>query len=209
MTEKKESNYDITCRRMRAEFLKYDQEQMIRNFDLKYDEKFLYLPFCGFSYRVDRENGLIEHAKEPFELGEETYNVSMSFYDALCRSNSGSLCGRYTSLNNLNNVVYSSGLGDSFFDEKKKRFENRSDELKRACGLIGGEPIRQGDAGFKLATFSFLPVIFIFYDSDDEFPSSLKLLWDERTLDFVHYETTYYIATVLLDHLVLLMDAKS
>jgi len=40
-----------------------------------------------------------------------------------------------------------------------------------------------------------------FYFADEEFPPSLTFLWDKNILDFVRYETVYYIAGVLRDRL--------
>ena len=41
-------------------FLAYDQEKMIRKFQLEADEAFLYLRFVGRDYRINRKNGKIE-----------------------------------------------------------------------------------------------------------------------------------------------------
>lgn len=73
------------------------------------------------------------------------------------------------------------------------------------CGRIGGssggvrEPV--GDVAYRLPTFDFLPVIVQFWESDEEFPASFQILWDENVLDFMHYETTYYTAGHLLARL--------
>ena len=40
-----------------------------------------------------------------------------------------------------------------------------------------------------------------FYHSDEDFPPSVTLLWDENMLQFVYYETVFYIAGVLLRRL--------
>ncbi len=208
MTEKRESNYEIASRKMRAEFLNYDQERMIQTFHLERDAQFLYLDFCGLPYRVDRKSGLVEHAQKPHALGGELYEVSMSVYDALCSyADPAALSGRYTTWNNLDGVVYSSGLGEFFLEEKKKVFDHRTEAFRNACVRLGGIPVKKGDAAFLLPAFSFLPVLLIFYDADEEFSSSLQLLWDEQTLSFVHYETTYAIAGVLLDHLAALLGS--
>ena len=39
------SNYETTKRRVQGEFLKYDQEKMIRKFALRFDENYLYINF--------------------------------------------------------------------------------------------------------------------------------------------------------------------
>ncbi|MDR1028500.1 MAG: DUF3786 domain-containing protein [Clostridiales Family XIII bacterium] len=46
-----------------------------------------------------------------------------------------------------------------------------------------------------------LPLYFRFYESDEEFPARITLLWDENTLRFVHYETLYYIAELFFKRL--------
>ena len=49
-----QSNYDITLARMPGEFLKYDQQRMIRMFCHDYDAEFLYLRLLDRCYRISR-----------------------------------------------------------------------------------------------------------------------------------------------------------
>ncbi len=44
--------------------------------------------------------------------------------------------------------------------------------------------------------FSFLPVILQFWEGDEEFPANLKFMFDENILQYIHYETIFY----LLEH---------
>lgn len=37
--------------------------------------------------------------------------------------------------------------------------------------------------------------------SDEEFPPCLKVMWDENVLDFIKYETTYYVLDYLLERI--------
>ena len=55
MGEKK-TNYDKTREDAEQRFLAYDQEKMIRKFQLEADEAFLYLRFVGRDYRINRKN---------------------------------------------------------------------------------------------------------------------------------------------------------
>lgn len=55
-----QSNYDITLSRMPGEFLKYDQQRMIRMFCREYDAQYLYLRLLDRRYRVSRAAGTIE-----------------------------------------------------------------------------------------------------------------------------------------------------
>ena len=58
-----------------------------------------------------------------------------------------------------------------------------------ACEKLGGVPVGKADVGYQLQLFEFLPVRLNFWNSDEEFPASLRLLWDFNLLDFMHYET--------------------
>jgi hypothetical protein len=40
-----------------------------------------------------------------------------------------------------------------------------------------------------------------FWRGDDEFPPRLVLLWDKNITQWVHYETLYYIASMLFTRL--------
>ena len=51
------NNYEYAKEKIRPEFLKYDQETMIRRFQLKHDPDYIYLPFVGSEYRISRQTG--------------------------------------------------------------------------------------------------------------------------------------------------------
>ncbi|MDD6189473.1 MAG: DUF3786 domain-containing protein, partial [Clostridiales bacterium] len=66
---------------------------------------------------------------------------------------------------------------------------------------LGGRPYANGDIAYVLPLFDFLPVVFQFWLADDEFDASLNFLWDENTLDFMHFETTFFAAGHVLERL--------
>ncbi len=201
------SNYDITRDSTRQLFLGYDQEAMIRKFSLAHDGQYLYLPFVGRDYRVGRRTGVVEWSGDGFRTAHEAgFNEALSICDALCCSKTDCrLSGRFCTVNQLKGTVQSSQVGDGMFQPVAGRFDGRADQLKRACAALGGVPEGRGDAAFRLYPFSFLPVLLQFWASDEDFPASLTLLWDENTLDFIHYETTYYVAGHLFQRLLELM----
>ncbi len=203
------SNYDITRDNTRQLFLQYDQETIIRKFALDHDKRYLYLPFVGRSYRIGRDTGVVEWSEDGFRAAREAgFNEALSICDALCCSREGCrLSGRFCAVNQLKGIVQSSRVGDGLFQPVARHFDGRADRLARACAALGGRREGRGDVAFRLYPFSFLPILLQFWSSDEDFPASLTLLWDENTLDFVHYETTYYIADHLLQRLLDLMEA--
>lgn len=202
------SNYDITKEKMQTEFLKYDQEKMIEKFCLKHDKEYLYIRFIGRDYRVSRTSGRVEWSEDGFlHCTDGNYNEAMSIFDVLCYSKEGChLSGRFSRINNMKGTVHSSGLGESSTNETALYFDGREELLRRACQLLGGTEERIGEVAYRIPAFDFLPVILQFWHSDEEFPPSLQILWDENILSFMHYETTYYTAGHLMERLRELME---
>ena len=58
-----------------------------------------------------------------------------------------------------------------------------------------------GDVSRILDVFDFFPVCVRFWDADEEFPASLQFLWDANALDFLYYETLWYVMGDLLERL--------
>ena len=199
----RESNYDLMARRVRKTFLTYDQQRMIEKFHLEFDGTWLYLPFCGRDYRIHRQTGAVEGSDNGFlTLLPAGYNEVMAIYDALSRTD-GEICltGRFSPVNSLPGTGYTSRVGGDFFAPVSRAFTHRCDDLSRACRALGGVPEGRGDVAFRLQVFPFLPVLLQFYDEDDEFPAQIQLLWDEKTLDIVFFETTFFIASHLFSRL--------
>lgn len=55
-----------------------------------------------------------------------------------------------------------------------------------------------GDMGYEIPVFPFFPLRLRFYYGDEEFPAQLSVLFDENTLQYMHYETTYYVVNCLM-----------
>ena len=80
-------------------------------------------------------------------------------------------------------------------------FEKDMEGLKQACVTLGGVQGGRGDVAYRIPMFEFLPVQFAFWQSDEDFPADVQLLWDKNVLDYMHYETLWYAAGHLMKRL--------
>lgn len=190
-----QSNYEIMRDQMRDEFVKYDQEKMIRKFHLKHDEDYLYMDFVLRHYRIHRRNGKAEWSEDDFvTVTEADYNESMTIYDMLCYSRDDcQLSGRFCPVNMLKGTVQSAGPGGNMFQRYADEFSGKLKELEYACSRLGKPASMSGDVAAVLYPFSFLPVILQYWDADEEFPANLKFMFDENIMDFMHYETVFFM----------------
>lgn len=197
------SNYEITKRRVQKEFLKYDQEEMIRKFSLKADANYLYLKMLNRSYRISRMTGLAEWSEDDFQsCTEADFNEAMTLYDLLCDSKPHCRAsGKFVNLGSLSSLQSGSKkLGDGLFKDAEL-FDHKEAMLRVACEKMGGILGGKGDVSYDLPLFEFLPCRIQFWSSDEEFPASFQVFFDENVLDFIRYETVWYAVMYLWDRL--------
>lgn len=201
----KQSNYEIMRDRMREQFLQYDQSGMIRKFNLRADADYLYIRFWGWNYRIGRQTGVVEGSNDGFVTCTiADYNESMSIYDVLCCSKPDCcLSGQFMPTSSLKGIVqtgFNAGSG-SMFQKYAESFDKNPEGLASACEVLGGKPEGRGDVAYRLQMFDFLPVLFSFWQSDEDFPAEVKLLFDENILSYMHYETVWFAVGALVRRL--------
>ncbi len=209
---KQMSNYEIMKRQMQKEFLKYDQEKIIRKFNLQHDTDHIYIDFIGHKYQIHRTSGKVMWSDDNFIHSQEAeYNEAMTIYDVLCYSKEGCrLSGEFVNMRALASIQSASGsAGQDILHKIAKDFDQKNDMLARACERLNGRKFGIGDVAYQISLFDFLPVVFQFWSSDDEFPASLILLTDKNMLDFMHFETVFFAIGHLMTRLQKEMETMS
>ena len=193
------ANFDKLAEQGKPFFLRCDQRTILRRFPgLEADAGHLYPRFCGERFAVDRETGDVTGPDGQKAGPAET----LAIFDWLCHQDAPvRLAGEWRTTNNL------PGCGQSNPDDAKlngvwgARFSGKLPELRRACAALGGAPFPVGDAAAELPVFDGFRAVFQFWEGDDEFPASIRFLWDASALQYLHYETLYYIMGCLLERL--------
>ena len=198
------SNYEITKRRVQKDFLKYDQQKMIKKFAMKHNEEHLYIHFIGHEYRVNRQTGFLEWSEDGFQTCVEgDFNEALTIYDLLCDSKEYCRAsGEFVNLKSLSALQSSSKkLGDGLFDGKEKVFDHKEKILCSICEKLGGIRAGKGDVAYEIPLFDFLNCRIQFWNSDEEFEAQLQIFLDKNILDFIRYETVWYAVSHLIKRL--------
>ena len=191
------SNYDKQVDIGRKIFLNYDQEALIQKYTLDADADFLYLTYLGTKCRINRKTGAIDEMIDDIYTECREYTVVMTIYDMLCHGDSSSLpplSGKWTLVGNF--AAAGSSPDANLFAQKY------------ACTAIGGEildSIAGADVTARIPAFSFFPVLLQYWEKDEEFPPQVRLLWDDQSMKYLNFETTYYLQGDLLEHLLQLI----
>ena len=200
----KRDNYMLMALKMREQFLKYDQRAMIDKFSLKADSEYIYLNYVLRPYRINRQTGAVQWSADGFATVHDAgHNEVMPIYDLLCDSAPGcKLSGRFNNIRNSARLGHT-GMTSSgaLYTDAAGMFDGKTELMSRACERLGGVCTPPGDVAYMMNTFDCLPVILRFWEGDEDFGASLSILWDENVLDFIRFETSFYVVGHLLSRI--------
>ena len=198
-------NYDLQVDIAKEIFLKYDQEQLIRKFQLKADGHYIYLAYLNTPCRICRCSGSIEEYVCNVWRECRDFSTVMTIYDLLCYNKKEilpALSGQWCTVGTF--VVTGVTQTDTFTKKYAKCFDGRLDQLKEACEKLGGvlqPPMAGADLTCRFPVTPFFPVLLQFWEGDEEFFPKLLILWDRKTDSLMHFETTFYLQGDLLERL--------
>lgn len=193
-------NYLKQAAQAKAYFLTYDQEALIRKLNLAHDEDYLYPVLFSQTYRLSRKTGdLARQGKHGWE-DANTHGEVMTLLDLICDSRGDRfLSGKWKDMAQFGHAFHQNLLEER--DPLAERCQERPEVFRRWCEALGGKPMPTGDIAYSIEVFDGLPLMIQLWFGDEDFPASLRLLWDENALMYLKYETMYFAREVLLSRL--------
>jgi hypothetical protein len=173
---------------------------MIEKCGLASDADFLYITFFDRPYRIARNSGHVERILVNGSVDNAGFNEAMTIFDVLCELKPRRyLADVWVGLEKFSNTTFDGG---ALFRSYAEVFDGKTATLKQICTKYGGRPAAvSGDVAYCLPLFAFFPVIFRFWDGDEELLPTLRFLWDAHTLDYFHFETMFYAMSHILETL--------
>ena len=195
------NNYLIQARQARERFLTYDQERLIAKLDLSFDENGLYTRLLSQPCRISRSDGTIQKEVSGCWMDADSFEEVMTLLDLVCDSREDRfLTGRWKNMGDFG-LLFHRGLLETKADPWAEKFQADPEGFRRACEALGGMPFPQGDIAYAIELFDGLSILVQLWLGDEEFPASLRFLWDENALMYLKYETMYFAKGLLLDRI--------
>ena len=193
----KQDNYKISLQNAMKRFCSYDMELLSRRVGVTDRGEYLETLFFGMETKIDKKTGCVTVDNQPADFCE-----GLSVFDWLCDGKTdakASYC--FCPVSSLPGVlVRGQGLMMAA-PELAQRIEKDISHFQKIILKMGGKAISMGDFGAEIEIFPGLPMQLKFYHSDEEFPSNITFLWDKNILQFVRYETIYYLSATIKKHL--------
>lgn len=194
-------NYAVQARQAKDRFLTYDQKKLIRKLNLAHDGGYLYPVLLGQTYRLCRRTGDMERKMGDTWVSANSHAEVLTLLDLICDSAENRyVSGKWKNMSSFG-LMFHQNLLEGKQDPWADRFERDPEGFRKACQTLGGIPFSTGDAAYILEVFDGLPLVIQLWFGDEEFPASLRFLWDENALMYIKYETMYYAKALLLERL--------
>ncbi len=202
------SNYEIMRQNAGKAFLKFDHEKIAKKLGLKYEGGKIYIKLFDRDYMVDCVTGDVT-----FNEAAAGYDEAMVIYDILCDSKEDAIpSGEYTLLHQLSNVQSAKQYyaGQGMFARYEKQFDKKAKELESVCLALGGEKYGKGDVSVRIPVFrdrrdalhtNDLSIVISFWESDEDFPAQLQIFADKNLIQYIHYETAWYMLGYLMNRI--------
>lgn len=190
------NNYALAAENAKKIFLSYDQPALIQKLALSFDDAYLYTSFLGAPYRIERLTGNLERQKDGVWVDGNSFDEVLSICDLVCdskeiRTPSGIFKPTAEFGRNFHQNLTESR-------DPLAEFAQKSPSAFRARLLaLGGRETKGADLAFVLPVFDTLDMAVHFWFGDEEFAPSLRILWDANALQYIRYETMYYVIDCL------------
>ena len=194
----RKNNYLIQAQQAKTRFLTYDQQKLIRKFDLQFDEQYLYVNLLCKQYRIDRVTGDLQRRDGAVWNDGNTYEEVMTLLDLLCDSRDDRCLAHTWQNMQTFGLQFHQNLLEERRDPTAERVDRNPQLLHRAAKALGAEAIAGGDIGYAFELFDGLKIGLLFWHGDDEFLPRIRYLWDANAKQYIRYETMYFAVDLLL-----------
>ncbi len=210
--EQKISNYEKWCEEWSRRFLTLDQAQLQKTLpELKEEGNYLTLFHFKKKYGIHRQTGKIILMTQPGHAAcTETpaqqpvsTNIRLNIYTLLWYAKpTARYQNHWVTFADLKDArpfapAFQKGVLQTF----ASTFTGHLDKLAAACTALGGQKLPHSDAGYQINAFGCIPVRFLFWEGDDEFPAQANMLFDVSATDYIHVESVVTIASAGLEAL--------
>lgn len=181
-------NYEKVARQWADELAGRDLSDSAARMGLGWDGSGLEIPVLGRPFRVSAHG--VEAAGGEGDEPDFMVKIIASCY--VLQAGAGELSGVWTSYRELpGGAFFNSFLEANVETRLAQVFDRALPALDSCAHALGGEPhegLGTGDRCYRFPALPSVPVLLIFWDGDEEFPASARILFDESASAFLDME---------------------
>jgi hypothetical protein len=195
MAEERRSNYEILADQWKQRFLEMDQSVLMRRLpELKPEGDYLTIRHFNRRLGIHRTEGSITAMDDNESVSLTTrFNIYTLLHYCKDGARQTNEWKPFPDLRDARN--YGPAYNRTVLKSFAETFAGRTDALEEAFTKMSGTKLPISDVGYEVKGFECIPVRFLFWDGDDEFPAQGNILFDYGCTDFIHIESIVSIAS--------------
>jgi hypothetical protein len=121
----------------------------------------------------------------------------------LIRADGSPLTGKWVGYKDIpGGLLYAGVFAKRVTEPLARKFGNSAKWFKEIGNKLGGKLVEVGDASFILRAFSFIPLQYVLWEGDEEFPPSVQLLFDASVDHYLSLEDIVVLGQVATGRLI-------
>ena len=121
----------------------------------------------------------------------------------LIRADGNPLTGKWVAYKDIpGGLLYAGVFARRVTEPLQRKFGKSAESFREAGMKSGGEPVEIGDVSFVLHAFPSVPVQYVLWEGDDEFPPSVQLLFDASVEHYLALEDIVVLGQVTTGRLI-------
>lgn len=196
------ATYEYAINKMAAR----EPEVMAQNAGVPYNaEKQVFtVKFINQDYLVTYPEGVVTQVDSDAEVPIAIKILSLHY---LYTANGASLQNKWISFKELpDGAIYIGPFTNRAINPMLKMFADRQQELIEAAQKAGGRVEKLGDTSVTVNAFPHVPITYVLYSADEEFPASGNILFDGSAASYLATEDYALLSGLVLNHLNSLID---
>ncbi|MBF0528190.1 MAG: DUF3786 domain-containing protein [Deltaproteobacteria bacterium] len=194
-----QTNYDVVYESLRNRLSRVDREHAVQSLGANRHRDGLSVKLLGRTCLVTRDEIQAADGK-PLAI---TSRLCLAYY--LLHAGRGNLEQTWVAYRDFKDgAFFHTAYAQLVENEIAGTFAGRLPRLRETVDRIGGEVLPTDSGGDLCAKFLMLPRIplsVVFYDADDDFPASARVLYDASATRFLDMECLAVLGLILKDEL--------
>ncbi|MFZ5641662.1 MAG: DUF3786 domain-containing protein [Bacillota bacterium] len=179
-----EVTYEYACNKLRTK----EPAEMARNSGAAWDADrgVIILPYLGEEYTVSYPEGKVSYAAKDDEVPLKDQALLLHY---LCTANGAPVQGNFISFKELpDGAIYTDPFRRRAIEPMLKVFGENHELFLQVAEKLGGVKQELGDVSVTVPVFPRVPVTYVMWAGDDEFPATGNILFDASAPNYLPTE---------------------
>ncbi len=201
-------NLDVTYRFAIEKLASKEPEEIARNAGIVYNRetKLFTVHYLGENYLIAYPDGSVRFADKEEEV---SITVKILILHYLINANGAPLQNRWVSFKELpDGAIYIEPFTRRTIKPMLKLFADKQKEFIQLAQTLGAKVEDLGDVGVTIYPFPRVPITYVIWRGDDEFPASGNILFDGSAPNYLPTEDYAVLSGLVVYHLGKLLQQR-